>query len=103
MSEQSATHYRAAVGVLYLHLALPGCHSLKEKRGRLQPLIHRLRREFNISVAEVGWQDVWQSALLACAMTGGDAAFLQRALTRVRDWVEIHAAAQLLDDRIEIW
>lgn len=95
---------RAAVGVLYLHLDLPGCRSLKEKRGRLQPLIHRLQREFNISVAEVGLQDVWQSALLACAMAGSDAAFLQRALTRVRDWVETHAAdAQLFDDRIEIW
>ncbi len=94
---------RAAVGVLYLHLELSGCRSLKEKRGRLQPLIHRLRREFNVSVAEIGLQDVWQSALLACAMTGGDAAFLQRALTRVRDWVAIHADALLLDDRVEIW
>jgi hypothetical protein len=96
--------YKAAVGVLYLHLDLPGCRSLKEKRGRLQPLLHRLRREFNISVAEVGLQDVWQSALLACALVGGDAAVLQQTLTRVRDWVAVHAAdAQLLDDRIEIW
>ncbi len=95
---------RAAVGVLYLHLALPGCRSLKEKRGRLQPLIHRLRRRFNLAVAEADWQDKWQSALLACAAVGGDAAHLQRTLSTVRDWVETHGGgAQVLDDWIEIW
>ncbi|MBA4379619.1 MAG: DUF503 domain-containing protein, partial [Anaerolinea sp.] len=34
------------IGLLTLHLHLPACASLKEKRGRLKPLIHRLHREF---------------------------------------------------------
>ncbi|MCH7481016.1 MAG: DUF503 family protein, partial [Chloroflexi bacterium] len=37
------------VGILKLHIHLAGCSSLKEKRGRLKPLLTRLRREFNIS------------------------------------------------------
>ena len=41
---------------LSLHLHLPGCASLKEKRGRIKPLMARLRREFNLSVAEMDLQ-----------------------------------------------
>jgi uncharacterized protein YlxP (DUF503 family) len=76
------------VGVLTVHLHLPGCSSLKEKRGQVQPLIHRLRREFNISVAEMGLQDAWQEAVLCCAMVGNNPAYLQSALARVGRWVE---------------
>ncbi len=94
---------RVRVGVLYLHLALPGCHSLKEKRGRLQPLLHRLRRQFNLTATEADWRDRWQSALLACALVGGDGAHLNRRLTAVRDWVVTQAGdVELLDDWIEI-
>ena len=51
-------------------LHLPGCHSLKEKRGVLKPLTGGLRRSFNVSVAETGHQDLWQRAEIACAVVG---------------------------------
>ncbi|RMF42358.1 MAG: DUF503 domain-containing protein [Anaerolineae bacterium] len=73
---------------LILHLYLPGCASLKEKRRRLKPLLIRLHREFNVSTAELGYNDVWQSALVGCAMLGNDAAHLQRALQTIGEWVE---------------
>jgi uncharacterized protein len=51
-------------------LHLPGCHSLKEKRGVLKPLTTGLRRSLNVSVAETGHQDLWQRAEIACAVVG---------------------------------
>ena len=75
------------VGTLTLHLHLPGCSSLKEKRGRIKPFIHRLRGEFNLSVAEIGRQDAWQEAVVGCAMMGNDRAFLESALSQVSRWV----------------
>lgn len=48
----------------------------------------RLRREFNVSIAEMGLQDKWDEAVIACAMIGNDAAFLQSALGTVAKWVE---------------
>lgn len=51
-------------------LHLPGCHSLKEKRGVLKPLTAGLRRSLNVSVAETGHQDLWQRAEIACAVVG---------------------------------
>jgi uncharacterized protein YlxP (DUF503 family) len=41
------------LAILTIHLHLPGCASLKEKRGRIKPIMTRLRREFNLSVAEM--------------------------------------------------
>jgi uncharacterized protein YlxP (DUF503 family) len=91
------------LGLLTFHLHLPGCASLKEKRGRLKPLIHRLRREFNVSVAEMGLQDKWQEAIIACAMVGNDAAHLQSELETVRKWVEVNwLDGDMLNTKVEI-
>ena len=76
------------VGVLTLHLHLAGCTSLKEKRRRLKPLLIRLHREFNISVAEIDRLDAWQEALVACALVSNDHRHIQRSLQKVKGWVE---------------
>ncbi|MDI6770167.1 MAG: DUF503 domain-containing protein [Anaerolineales bacterium] len=76
------------LGLLTLHLHIPACASLKEKRGRLKPLIHRLHREFNVSVAEMDLQDKWQEAVIACALVNSDQAHIQRSLQAVTRWVE---------------
>ena len=92
------------VGTLTLHLHLPGCASLKEKRGRLKPLLARLHRQFNISTAEMGLQDKWQEAVIACGMVGNDAAYLRSALETVRKWVEANwPDGDVLDAKIELW
>ena len=76
------------LATLTIHLHLPACASLKEKRGRIKPLISRLHREFNVSVAEMDLQDKWQEAVIGCAMIGNDHGFLQSALQEVAKWVE---------------
>lgn len=91
------------VGLLTLRLHLPGCASLKEKRGRLQPLLHRLRREFNLSVAEMDLQDKWTEAVVGCGMIGNDAVHLQSALETVRKWTEAHwTDGDVVDTKIEL-
>jgi uncharacterized protein len=76
------------VGILTIHLHLPGCTSLKEKRGRIKPILNRLHREFNISVAEVDRQDIWREARIACALISNDHTYTQRALQAVIEFVE---------------
>lgn len=88
---------------LTLHLHLPVCASLKEKRGRIKPLMSRLHREFNVSVAEMGLQDKWDEAVIVCAMVGNDGAFLQSALQTVAKWVEGNwSDGDVFDQKIEI-
>jgi uncharacterized protein YlxP (DUF503 family) len=91
------------VGVLFLHIQIPGCKSLKEKRSRLKPLLARLHKEFNISVAEIGHQDAWQEAVIACALVSNDNGHTQRTLQQVTDWVETYWNDVFVsDDRLEI-
>jgi uncharacterized protein YlxP (DUF503 family) len=92
-----------SVGLLTLHLHLPGCTSLKEKRGRLKPLIHRLHRQFNISVAEIAHQDAWQESVIGCALVSNDQAHTRRVLQEVSHWVESNwPDISLLEERIEL-
>ena len=76
------------LATLTIHFHLPACASLKEKRGRIKPLISRLHRGFNVSVAEMGLHDKWDEAVIVCAMVGNDHAFLQSALQTVAKWIK---------------
>ncbi len=91
------------LATLTIHLHLPTCASLKEKRGRIKPLISRLHREFNVSVAEVDLNDSWQETVIGCAIIGNDQAFLHSALQTVAKWVEGNwSDGDIIDQRIEI-
>lgn len=91
------------LGQLTIHLHLPACGSLKEKRGRLKPLLHRLRREFNVSAAEMDLQDAWQEAVIGCVMIGNDRAHLESAMRSVAKWVEGHwTDGDVIEQKIEI-
>lgn len=90
------------VGVLAIRLHLPGCASLKEKRGRIKPLLARLRRGFNLSVAEMDLQDRWTEAVIACAMINSDPVVLRRSLQTVMKWVEANwTDGDVLEMRME--
>ncbi len=52
------------VGLLTLEIYLPYAHSLKEKRAVLRKIRDRLRARFNVAIAELDHQDVWQHATL---------------------------------------
>jgi len=91
------------IGILTLYLQIPGCTSLKEKRSRLKPLLARLHREFNISVAEMDRQDAWQEAIIACALVSNDNGFTQRSLQAIPHWIETNwPDMDLLEHQIEL-
>lgn len=52
------------VGLLTLELHMPEAQSLKDKRQILRSLKDRLRRHFNVAVAELDFQDVWNSSVI---------------------------------------
>ena len=91
------------IATLTIHLHLPGCASLKEKRGRIKPLIARLHREFNVSVAEMDLQDAWQETVIGCAMINSDSVILRQSLQSVGKWVESNwPDGDVIEQKIEI-
>ncbi len=92
-----------SVGILTLQIQLPGCKSLKEKRSRLKPLITRLHREFNVSVAELDRQDDWDEAILGCALISNENQSTQSSLHTIIHWLDRNwPDITLVDDHIEV-
>lgn len=91
------------VGVLVLILRIPGCASLKEKRGRLKPLLARLQKEFKLSAAEVDEHDIWDRSVVACALVSNSSQHTQRVLQKVSNWVDLEwRDLELEDAQIEL-
>jgi uncharacterized protein len=82
-------------------LHLPGCHSLKEKRGVLKPLTSGLRRTLNLSVAETGHQDLWQRAEISCAAVGSARTVVEETLRAADKLVEEADGVRIVDTATE--
>jgi len=91
------------VGVCTIELHIPESGSLKTKRHSLKSMKDRIRSRFNVSVAEIDHNDLWQRASLAVAVVGNDKAYLNQTLDHVLDLVRSVPEVNLLDHHIEIF
>jgi uncharacterized protein len=71
------------VGVITFELRLEESHSLKDKRHFVKSLKDRLRSKFNVSVAEIGYQDLWQRGLVAAVTVSSDQVRAEQVLQNV--------------------
>ena len=71
------------VGLLTLEIHLPYAHSLKEKRAVLRKIRDRLRARFNVAVAELDHQDVWQQATLGVVSVSNSQPLLESVFRQV--------------------
>ncbi|MGA9774480.1 MAG: DUF503 domain-containing protein [Candidatus Dormiibacterota bacterium] len=75
------------IGSLMLTLHLPLSRSLKAKRQVIGSLTARMRRAFNVAVAEVDKQDSWQLAVIGVSCVSNDRRVVDRILQEVASWV----------------
>jgi len=88
------------VGVLRLTLYIHGAGSLKDKRQVVRKVTDRLRSRFNVSVAEVGENDIWQKAVIGIAAVANDRSFVNEVLDKcARDAGNI---AEIVNREMEI-
>jgi uncharacterized protein YlxP (DUF503 family) len=73
------------VAVLKVALSIPYAASLKDKRRVIKSVKDKLRSRYNVSVAEIGDQDIWRSARLGIAIVSGDSAYANGTISRVQD------------------
>jgi uncharacterized protein YlxP (DUF503 family) len=88
----------AAIGVLTLELRLENSHSLKDKRHVIKSLKDRLRNKFNVAVAEIDFQDLWQRAAVAAVTVASDHGRAEHVLQSV----EAEASALLGRDLVDV-
>lgn len=91
------------VAVCELHLLLTDHpRSLKEKRFVLRSLKDRIRRRFNVAVAEVGDGDLWQSALLGIASVANEKRQAEAVIAKVMRFVESSPDLEVAACRTEV-
>jgi uncharacterized protein YlxP (DUF503 family) len=91
---------RVALGLVELHL--PDVESLKGKRHVLKGLKEKVRARFEVSVAEVDHQDLWQRATLAIAYVSATERHAKEVVAKALDYIEDNVAGQVLDTLVEI-
>ncbi len=90
------------VGVLRLTFHIPHARSLKDKRRVVQRIRDRVRSHFDVSIAEVGAQDLHQRAVFGISVVSGDAAVCDSVLARVARAAVRHEDAVLTDRTTEL-
>lgn len=75
------------VATCVVELSLNGVYSLKDKRSIVKSILARLPRQFNVAVAEVDHQDVWQTAVIGLVTVGNDAGYLHGLLEKAVAWI----------------
>lgn len=90
------------IGALVLRLQVPESGSLKAKRQVVRSLVARLHRTFNVAVAEVGDQDLWQSAEIGVVCVSDDARHADEVCQKVLRYVDGDGGAVLTRSTFEI-
>ena len=90
------------VGLLHVHVHIPLSNSLKDKRSVLRSCTNHLQREWNLSVAEVGDQDIWRSAILAMAVVSNNKLVVEQQLCQAREYLANRHDLEFVASQLEI-
>jgi len=91
---------RVALGTVELHL--PDVDSLKAKRHVLKGLKQKVRARFEVAVAEVDHQDMWQRATLAVAYVSSDSRHANEVVSKALDFIEANVEGMVIQESVEI-
>ncbi|OFW56993.1 MAG: hypothetical protein A2W01_04765 [Candidatus Solincola sediminis] len=91
------------VGALSVELYMPQCRTLKDKRQVVKSIIERTRSRFNVSVAEVDHQDLWQRSSLGIVSVSNSEYAVREMLTNVDRSIRSLGKAEVIESPIVIF
>ncbi len=89
------------VGVLRIRLRLPGNRSLKGKRKVIKSLVSQVGNRFNVAVAEVADNDMWQSAEIGIGAVGNSEQLLNSILDKIVSFIEERFPCEMVSSEME--
>ena len=90
-----------SIGVITLELRIEDSLSLKDKRHYVKGLKDRLRKRFNVAVAEIAYQDSWQKGLVSAVTVSPDRARAEQVLQLVEREAALLLGPLLVDATTE--
>lgn len=91
------------LGILTVSIHIPHAQSLKDKRMVLKSLKDRIRSQFNVSIAELGDADKWQTAIIGTAMIGNDNRYIDSTLQNIMSFMETYDTINICEYKIEFY
>jgi uncharacterized protein YlxP (DUF503 family) len=83
-------------------LRIPGNASLKGKRKVLRKIIDRVKNRYNISISEIGDNDLWQRSQLGLSVVGNDSRHINSSLDKIINFIDGMNVAEIVHSEIEI-
>src|SRR5690348_8149226 len=90
------------VGLLTLELHIADAQSLKDKRQVLRSLKDKLRIKFNVAIAELDHQDVWQRSVVGVVTLSTEEKHVREVLQKALDEADEILVSMLINQAIEI-
>ena len=91
------------IGTLKIEFYLSDNRSLKGKRKVIRSMVDKVKSRFNVSIAEVGSNDMWQKIELGISAVGNDRRHIDSSLSHVLGFLEALYLAQIVNTEIEIF
>jgi uncharacterized protein YlxP (DUF503 family) len=90
------------IGTGTLTFRIHGCRSLKEKRSIVKAIVSRIQNNFNISIAEVGDNDMHQQAKIGFALVGNNQKVINSKIDKILNLADNINAAEFVDSQMEV-
>ena len=92
------------IGIARFELFIPASTSLKDKRQVLRKVTTVVRNKFNVSIAEVDHQDLWQRASLGISCVAESTGHCRKVLQEVEKAVarSVVDGAEIVDRSVEV-
>lgn len=89
------------IGVLTVDLNMEGAFSLKDKRAVINRIRDRVRNKFNVSIAEVDGNELWNYGCLGIAVVSNDKTYANQVLSKVVELMESIRDCEIEDITME--
>ena len=88
-------------GIFKIDLLIHDAFSLKDKRQVIKSIIERLKSRFNLSISEVGKNDIWNRSIIGISVVSNDAAHIDSMLSNIASFVEHDSRVEILDTFVD--
>ncbi len=89
------------IGVCQIELYIPDSGSLKQKRQVIKALKDRIRNRFNVSVAEIDHQELWQRCGLGIAVVTNENQHVDSTVSHILSMIDMDHRVEILDHTTE--
>ncbi|MGQ9617422.1 MAG: DUF503 domain-containing protein [Candidatus Aminicenantia bacterium] len=90
------------IGLCILELYFPYSHSLKEKRSKVNRIKERIKARFNVAIAEIGYQELWQRTKIGLVTIANGKDIVEKTFHLISRFVEAELGENVTNIEIEV-